>query len=160
MPAPDLVQRRHRQEPGTRQPQPIRCRVNRIQCPGIEADVHPLLPRGAAHQRDRDQERPGGQVCRHFGGNLAGTWQADTTIRIVNAALRNGEPAPAGTGLGVQSLKGRSANVRAEVVEVDAGDLFCLSGVLQPDRPFRLHDRVVFIRPDPKTAWDKTRLYP
>ena len=28
------------------------------------------------------------------------------------------------------------------------------------DRPFRLHDRVVFIRPDPKTAWDKTRLYP
>ena len=88
---------------------------------------------------DRWQARVLSTCLRHFGGNLPGTWQADATIRIVNAALRNGEPAPAGTGLGVQSLKGRSANVRAEVVEADAGDLFGLSGVLQPDRPFRLH---------------------
>ncbi len=28
------------------------------------------------------------------------------------------------------------------------------------DRPFRLHDRIVFTRPDPAGAWDKTRLYP
>lgn len=28
------------------------------------------------------------------------------------------------------------------------------------DRPFRLHDRVVFRRPSPEGAWDKTRLYP
>ena len=28
------------------------------------------------------------------------------------------------------------------------------------DRPFRLHDRVEFRRPDSKTAWTKTRLYP
>jgi pyridoxamine 5'-phosphate oxidase len=28
------------------------------------------------------------------------------------------------------------------------------------DRPFRLHDRVVFRRPDPTTPWVKTRLYP
>lgn len=28
------------------------------------------------------------------------------------------------------------------------------------DRPFRLHDRIVFRRPDLKTAWTKTRLYP
>lgn len=28
------------------------------------------------------------------------------------------------------------------------------------DRPFRLHDRVVFRRPDPATAWSRERLYP
>ncbi|MEQ1695137.1 MAG: pyridoxamine 5'-phosphate oxidase [Hyphomicrobiaceae bacterium] len=28
------------------------------------------------------------------------------------------------------------------------------------DRPFRLHDRIVFIRSEPKSAWEKTRLYP
>jgi len=28
------------------------------------------------------------------------------------------------------------------------------------DRPFRLHDRVVFKREKPGTAWTKTRLYP
>jgi pyridoxamine 5'-phosphate oxidase len=28
------------------------------------------------------------------------------------------------------------------------------------DRPFRLHDRVVFRRSDPSQAWTKTRLYP
>ncbi|MHB2169643.1 pyridoxamine 5'-phosphate oxidase [Alsobacter sp. R-9] len=28
------------------------------------------------------------------------------------------------------------------------------------DRPFRLHDRVVFRRPDPVGAWDRSRLYP
>lgn len=28
------------------------------------------------------------------------------------------------------------------------------------DRPFRLHDRVVFRRPDPDGGWSKTRLYP
>jgi pyridoxamine 5'-phosphate oxidase len=28
------------------------------------------------------------------------------------------------------------------------------------DRPFRLHDRVVFRRPDASAAWDKTRLFP
>jgi pyridoxamine 5'-phosphate oxidase len=28
------------------------------------------------------------------------------------------------------------------------------------DRPFRLHDRVVFRRPDPDSGWTKTRLYP
>ena len=28
------------------------------------------------------------------------------------------------------------------------------------DRPFRLHDRVVFRRPEPGTGWSKTRLYP
>ncbi len=28
------------------------------------------------------------------------------------------------------------------------------------DRPFRLHDRVVFTRPAADAAWDKTRLYP
>jgi pyridoxamine 5'-phosphate oxidase len=28
------------------------------------------------------------------------------------------------------------------------------------DRPFRLHDRVVFRRPDPDGGWTKTRLYP
>ena len=28
------------------------------------------------------------------------------------------------------------------------------------DRPFRLHDRVVFRRPDPGSGWTKTRLYP
>jgi len=28
------------------------------------------------------------------------------------------------------------------------------------DRPFRLHDRVVFRRPDPQAKWSKTRLYP
>jgi pyridoxamine 5'-phosphate oxidase len=28
------------------------------------------------------------------------------------------------------------------------------------DRPFRLHDRVVFRRPNPDGAWSKTRLYP
>ncbi len=28
------------------------------------------------------------------------------------------------------------------------------------DRPFRLHDRVVFRRPDMKSGWSKTRLYP
>ena len=28
------------------------------------------------------------------------------------------------------------------------------------DRPFRLHDRIAFTRPDPKTAWEKARLYP
>jgi pyridoxamine 5'-phosphate oxidase len=28
------------------------------------------------------------------------------------------------------------------------------------DRPFRLHDRIVFRRPDPASAWTKTRLYP
>jgi pyridoxamine 5'-phosphate oxidase len=28
------------------------------------------------------------------------------------------------------------------------------------DRPFRLHDRVVFRRPDPDSGWSKTRLYP
>jgi pyridoxamine 5'-phosphate oxidase len=28
------------------------------------------------------------------------------------------------------------------------------------DRPFRLHDRVVFRRADPKAAWTKAKLYP
>ncbi len=28
------------------------------------------------------------------------------------------------------------------------------------DRPFRLHDRIVFRRADPDGSWDKTRLYP
>ncbi|MEQ1522117.1 MAG: pyridoxine 5'-phosphate oxidase C-terminal domain-containing protein, partial [Aestuariivirga sp.] len=28
------------------------------------------------------------------------------------------------------------------------------------DRPFRLHDRVVFRRPDSDSGWTKTRLYP
>lgn len=28
------------------------------------------------------------------------------------------------------------------------------------DRPFRLHDRIVFARPHPAAAWDRTRLYP
>lgn len=28
------------------------------------------------------------------------------------------------------------------------------------DRPFRLHDRIVFRRADPGTAWEKTRLFP
>jgi pyridoxamine 5'-phosphate oxidase len=28
------------------------------------------------------------------------------------------------------------------------------------DRPFRLHDRIVFHRADPAAAWTKTRLYP
>jgi len=28
------------------------------------------------------------------------------------------------------------------------------------DRPFRLHDRIVFRRPAPSVAWTKTRLYP
>ncbi|BCJ90224.1 pyridoxine/pyridoxamine 5'-phosphate oxidase [Terrihabitans soli] len=28
------------------------------------------------------------------------------------------------------------------------------------DRPFRKHDRIVFSRPNPDTAWTKTRLYP
>ncbi|MDE2444554.1 MAG: pyridoxamine 5'-phosphate oxidase [Alphaproteobacteria bacterium] len=28
------------------------------------------------------------------------------------------------------------------------------------DRPFRLHDRVVFRRPDPKSDWTKAKLYP
>lgn len=28
------------------------------------------------------------------------------------------------------------------------------------DRPFRLHDRIVFARPGPDTAWEKNRLYP
>ena len=28
------------------------------------------------------------------------------------------------------------------------------------ERPFRLHDRVVFSRNDPGTPWDKKRLYP
>lgn len=28
------------------------------------------------------------------------------------------------------------------------------------DRPFRLHDRIVFTRSDSKTSWEKTRLYP
>ena len=28
------------------------------------------------------------------------------------------------------------------------------------DRPFRLHDRVVFRRADPAAPWTKTRLYP
>lgn len=28
------------------------------------------------------------------------------------------------------------------------------------DRPFRLHDRVVFRRPSPDTPWDRTRLFP
>jgi pyridoxamine 5'-phosphate oxidase len=28
------------------------------------------------------------------------------------------------------------------------------------DRPFRLHDRVVFRRPDENNAWSKARLYP
>src|SRR5438270_11182750 len=28
------------------------------------------------------------------------------------------------------------------------------------DRPFRLHDRIVFRRPSPGVAWTKTRLYP
>lgn len=28
------------------------------------------------------------------------------------------------------------------------------------DRPFRLHDRVVFRRADPEQSWNKTRLYP
>ena len=28
------------------------------------------------------------------------------------------------------------------------------------DRPFRLHDRVVFRRPDMTTEWSKARLYP
>jgi pyridoxamine 5'-phosphate oxidase len=28
------------------------------------------------------------------------------------------------------------------------------------DRPFRLHDRIAFRRPDPASAWTKTRLYP
>jgi len=28
------------------------------------------------------------------------------------------------------------------------------------DRPFRLHDRIVFRRPSTDAAWSKTRLYP
>jgi len=28
------------------------------------------------------------------------------------------------------------------------------------DRPFRLHDRIIFTRPTPTAAWTKTRLYP
>ena len=28
------------------------------------------------------------------------------------------------------------------------------------DRPYRLHDRIEFARPDPGAAWSKTRLYP
>jgi pyridoxamine 5'-phosphate oxidase len=28
------------------------------------------------------------------------------------------------------------------------------------DRPFRLHDRIVFQRSEPSAAWTKTRLYP
>ena len=28
------------------------------------------------------------------------------------------------------------------------------------DRPFRLHDRIVFRRPEPGAGWSKTRLYP
>jgi pyridoxamine 5'-phosphate oxidase len=28
------------------------------------------------------------------------------------------------------------------------------------DRPYRLHDRIVFTRPTPKEPWTKTRLYP
>ncbi|MCW5688912.1 MAG: pyridoxamine 5'-phosphate oxidase, partial [Pseudolabrys sp.] len=28
------------------------------------------------------------------------------------------------------------------------------------DRPFRLHDRIVFKRDNPGAAWTKTRLYP
>ncbi len=28
------------------------------------------------------------------------------------------------------------------------------------DRPFRLHDRIVFRRPEPAAAWTRTRLYP
>jgi pyridoxamine 5'-phosphate oxidase len=28
------------------------------------------------------------------------------------------------------------------------------------ERPFRLHDRIVFVRPDPTAPWRKTRLYP
>lgn len=28
------------------------------------------------------------------------------------------------------------------------------------DRPFRLHDRIVFVRPDPTAPWTITRLYP
>lgn len=28
------------------------------------------------------------------------------------------------------------------------------------DRPFRLHDRIVFSRKDPRSLWSKTRLYP
>lgn len=28
------------------------------------------------------------------------------------------------------------------------------------DRPFRLHDRVVFRRPDPRSPWNRDRLYP
>ena len=28
------------------------------------------------------------------------------------------------------------------------------------ERPFRLHDRIVFTRADPAAAWEKTRLYP
>jgi pyridoxamine 5'-phosphate oxidase len=28
------------------------------------------------------------------------------------------------------------------------------------DRPFRLHDRLVFRRPDPSSSWNKARLYP
>jgi pyridoxamine 5'-phosphate oxidase len=28
------------------------------------------------------------------------------------------------------------------------------------DRPFRLHDRIVFQRADANAAWTKTRLYP
>jgi pyridoxamine 5'-phosphate oxidase len=28
------------------------------------------------------------------------------------------------------------------------------------DRPFRLHDRVVFSRPDEGSGWSKARLYP
>lgn len=28
------------------------------------------------------------------------------------------------------------------------------------DRPFRLHDRLVFTRPSPEAPWDKSRLYP
>jgi pyridoxamine 5'-phosphate oxidase len=28
------------------------------------------------------------------------------------------------------------------------------------DRPYRLHDRIIFERPTPKDPWTKTRLYP
>jgi pyridoxamine 5'-phosphate oxidase len=28
------------------------------------------------------------------------------------------------------------------------------------DRPYRLHDRIVFTRATPAEAWTKTRLYP
>jgi pyridoxamine 5'-phosphate oxidase len=40
---------------------------------------------------------------------------------------------------------------------------FCLTPVqieFWHDRPFRLHDRIVFRRASPHEAWAKTRLYP